>query len=167
MPIHDHLGRITSQQPGGLWNAKLVTVTDVDTQATDNDVDRGREPWVRRIVGVAMDRVYRGDQREFVEDLVAADVTGVENELHSTKGIVNRRPHETVRVGNQADSMHAGGSEAMPGMVERSTGDDFDSDPLGSGPAWQLVLHAQVIENATYDKINQRLDALRPMVEAG
>ena len=65
----------------------------------------GTEPRVARRVGVAVDRTHRRDQLELIENVVAADVARVENELDARQRRVHVGPHEAVRVGDQPDDV--------------------------------------------------------------
>lgn len=81
----------------------FVAVTHTDPQAVALSANSFAEAWVIGRVGVAEHGVHRRNHSELVEDLVTADVTGVENQLDSRQRFVNVRPQQTVRVGNQAN----------------------------------------------------------------
>ena len=54
-------------------------------------------------IGVPEHRVHRSNRRELVENVISADVAGVQNQLDSGQRIMNVRPELAVRVGNQTD----------------------------------------------------------------
>ena|SRR5688572_4275345 len=80
-----------------------MAVAHVYTKAADDDVDCFAEARITRRVRVAEYGMHGRDQGEFVEDLVAAHVTGVEDELNSGEGCVDVRTEQAVRVGYQAN----------------------------------------------------------------
>ena len=104
MPVHDVVGRITSDEFLRLRRAGFVTMADMDRDAGNFQVDRRPQPRITQLVGVAEDCVHGSDEGEFVEDLVAADVAGVEDELHTFQRFMDLRPDETMRIRDQSET---------------------------------------------------------------
>src|SRR5450432_1070371 len=69
--------------------------------------DRRQQARISRSVGVAVHGLDGCDQRELVENLIAADIARVENELDTAKCIVNPRTQLTVRIGDESDDVNA------------------------------------------------------------
>ncbi len=82
--------------------AELVAVRDIDAQAAGRDGLTRLERPARR-VDVTVDGRDRGDCPQFVEDVPAADVSGVEDPAHSPERVEQPRPNEAVRVRHEAD----------------------------------------------------------------
>ena len=101
--IYDDIGRITSEQLLGLRDAEFVAMADVDMDSVDLHVDRGAQPGVAGFVGIAVDGVHGGDDGELLEDFVAADIAGVEDQLYPGQSRVNFGSKETMRVRDQPD----------------------------------------------------------------
>ena len=80
-----------------------MTVAHVYTKAADDDVDCCAKARISRRVGVPVYRMHGSDQGKFVEDLVAAYVAGMEDELNSGEGCVDVRTEQAVRVGYQTN----------------------------------------------------------------
>ena len=117
--VHDDVGRITSEQLLGPGDAELVSMADVDAETVDGHVDRRAQAGVARCVGVSVNSMHRRDDGEFVEDLVAADVARVEDQLNPLERFVDFRPYKPVRVGNQAKPSDGGGRMAEVGQLLR------------------------------------------------
>ena len=47
--------------------------------------------------------MHRRDERELIEDLVAADVAGMQNQVDARQGRVDVGPEQAVRVGDETD----------------------------------------------------------------
>ena len=65
----------------------------------------GAKARVGRIVGVAEHRVEGRDNRQLVEDLVATDITGMQDERDAGEHLVNFWSHQPMCVRNEADAM--------------------------------------------------------------
>jgi hypothetical protein len=159
VPIDDDIGCITSDELLRLRRAGFVTMADVDRDARNFHVDRLPEPRVADFVGVAEDGVDGRDEAKLVEDFVAADVTGVEDQLNAEKGVVNFRTQQAMRVGNETEPMDGGGGMWDVGEPR--------SVLISAGPPGHLIADADVVEDATDDEIHQFLDALGTVVETG
>ena len=106
--VHDHVGVVARQQLGRRRAADLVAVAHVDAHAADRrsrstSVSRGSPggsvlPYTARTGAISC---------ELVEDLVAADVAGVQDQLDARERGVHVRPHQAVRVRDQADDVRA------------------------------------------------------------
>ena len=66
-------------------------------------------------VGVAPDRVHRGDAFQGAQNLGVADVAGVDDELHALQGLDGLGAQEAVGVGDDADEMFRHKSRAGQG----------------------------------------------------
>jgi len=80
-----------------------VAVTDVHGEAADFLGEVHAEPRVVRHVGVSKDRLDRGDLRQDVEHLPAADIARVKDDVYAFKGEKHLGQNQAVRVGDQAD----------------------------------------------------------------
>lgn len=103
--------------------------------------------------------MHRSNQGEFVENLITADIAGMEDEVDAAKGVVNLGTQQAVRVGNETDSVNGGG--------RRWDVRGLRSMRIATGPTWHLVRYINVIENAADDKVHQFFDAARTMIETG
>lgn len=101
MAMDNHVGCITRQEFLRLGGAEFMAVTDMNTKTADDNVDRFAQSWIPGVVRVAIDGVHRCNEGELVEDLVAAHVAGVEDELNVSKGRVHLGPQESMRIRNQ------------------------------------------------------------------
>jgi hypothetical protein len=108
MAVDNDVGRITSEQPLRLGRSQLVTVAHVDAEAVHDKVDGGAQPRVRLVIGVAVDRLHRRNDRELVENLVAVDVARVKDERDSRQGLMNLGPHQPMCIRDEADAAKGG-----------------------------------------------------------
>ena len=108
MAIDDDISCITREQLLGLGRAEFVAMTHVDHAAVDGHIDGGREAGVAGFVDVAVDGVYRRDQRQLVEDFVAAHIAGVEDQFDAGKRVVNLWTQQPMRIRNETEPMDGG-----------------------------------------------------------
>lgn len=89
MAVDDHVGVVPGQKLLRLWAADLVPVADVDAETIEHAIDRLLQPRIAWVITISMDGLNRGDERELVQDIVAAHVTSVKNQIHAGEGPVN------------------------------------------------------------------------------
>ena len=82
----------------GVGTSRLVAVAHVNPHAVDRELDRLGQPRIAGNIGVAVDGTHRRDQLQLVENLVAADVAGVEDQFNTGERRVNIGSNEAVRV---------------------------------------------------------------------
>lgn len=103
--VDDDIGvGILSQQLFRLWPAELVTVAHVKPHLLERMFE---SQWKVRVVdwiAVTRHRVDRSYRPELEQDLVAADITCVQDDVHPLEDRVNLGAQETVRVRYQAES---------------------------------------------------------------
>jgi hypothetical protein len=156
--VNDDVGRITSKELRRLRDTELVAVAHMDLQSADFDVDRRWKARIAGTVSVAEDRLDWCDDREFVEDLVAADVAGVKDQFDTGEGGVDLWTYEAVRVRNQAEPMDGGGGRWDVGGPRSGLHTTV-------GPAWQLVAYIHMVENPAHHEVNEFFDALGAVIE--
>ena len=100
---HDDIGSVARQQSFGCRTADFMTVTHVDGATLQLEVEMRVE--VRRAgrVGVAVDGMHRRNGTKLVKDVLAADVTGVEDDVDARECREDLRPKEAMGIGHEAD----------------------------------------------------------------
>ena len=103
MPVHENVLGVGREQLLRRRASNLVTVTHADPQTfTLSSYSLVQSRVVRR-VSVPEDRVNWRDRPELIEDLVATDITGMQDQLDAGQRFVDVGPEQTMRVGNQAN----------------------------------------------------------------
>ena len=90
-----------------------MAVAYVDGDASDGYDALTLQCGIVRIVDIAIDRLGGGDLRQRFEYGASADIAGVENQLDAGERLLDSRPHQTVRVGDETDH---------PGVIATSAG---------------------------------------------
>jgi hypothetical protein len=88
--------------------AQFVAMAHVNGDAVDRLREVGTERRIPGRVRVAEDRLDGGDLRQHAQDFPAADVAGVEDEVHAVERLEALGAHEAVCVGDEADDARAG-----------------------------------------------------------
>ena len=78
-----------------------MAVAHVDGDASDRYDAFTLQCGIVRIVDIAKDRLGGGDRRQRFKYGASADIARVENQLDARERLLDSRPHQTVRVGDQ------------------------------------------------------------------
>src|SRR5512143_4238537 len=97
-----------------------MAVTDVEAHVADRHLDRIGESGLARRVGVAVDGMHRSDQLQLVEDVVAPDVAGVEDQFDAGERRVHVGPNESMRIRDQSNKMRARASHSDSSLPHRA-----------------------------------------------
>ena len=103
MAVHENLLRVGRQQLSGCRTPQLVSMTHVDGEVANGYDELLFKTRIVNGVGVSINRHYRGNNAQLVEDLVTSNITCVKNELDSRQSPVNGRTKEPVRIGDKSD----------------------------------------------------------------
>jgi hypothetical protein len=136
---HDDLGvRKRGVQILRIRRPELVAMGDHDGEAVELDGGDGRQlPAQLPSVGVAVDRGYRRDGLELVEDRRRSDVTGMEDVVDLPKDVEHRRPKLSVGIRDDAE-----------------THDRASARVAGPAPA-DLDVDREVVEDPLHDEIHE------------
>ena len=105
--VDDHIRvGIRREQLRRLWPAQLVSMTHVQAYLLERMFESRRKVGIIGHVAVSGDCVNRSDEPQLVQDLVAADIAGVKDDVDAGERGMDRRAEEPVRVRNQADPDH-------------------------------------------------------------
>lgn len=105
---YDDIGVVASRQFRGSWASDFVAVTDVHAETVDRNDELFSQFRVARRIGVAEDGFDRCNQSELVQNVGAADITRVKNELDSRQRLVNAGPKKSVRIGDESHHVRFG-----------------------------------------------------------
>lgn len=105
---HD-ISVVTSRQLLRGRASDFVAVTDVHPDAVDGNDDFLAQPRLTWRVGVAEHGFDRRDQSELVQNVGAADVTRVKNEIDAGQRLVNAGSKKPMRIGDESNDVRFGG----------------------------------------------------------
>ena len=92
MSENDYVFVVGGKQLCRIGNSELITVTDVYSKATDGEhLDRRQRRMTGR-VSVSANGQHGSDRAELMENVIAADVARMENELDAFERRVDTRP---------------------------------------------------------------------------
>ena len=103
VPVHDDVGVVGGEEAGDGGCAEFVAVAHVDANAVHRAFNLSNESGVVGVVAVAGHGVGGGDEVEFHEHVVAAHVTGVQDEGDACERAVYVGAKLTMRIRNQPD----------------------------------------------------------------
>jgi len=89
-----------------LGPAQLIAMTHVQAEFLEHLFESQWQVRIADRVAVAGDRVDRSDRPQLVQDVIAADVAGVKDEVDPRKDRMDRRAQHAVRVGDESESDH-------------------------------------------------------------
>ena len=107
--VDDDIGIVSSSEFRRGWASNLVTVTDVDPDAIDRDDDFLAQPRFTGGIGVAEDGPDRRNQSQLVQDVGAADIPRMKNEIDPRQRVVDAGPKEPMRIGDETNDLRFGG----------------------------------------------------------
>lgn len=104
----DHLGVIPRRQFCRGWTSDFVAVADVNPDTVDRHDDFFAQSGLTRWIGVAEHGFDGCDQSELVQNIGAADIPGVKNELDPGQGVEHSGPKKPVRIGDESHNVRFG-----------------------------------------------------------
>ena len=73
-------------------------MADMDPDSAGGNDNLLSETWIVHCVGVSTDRLNRRDHAKLLENLIASNITRVENEIDSLQRLVNRSAEKSMRI---------------------------------------------------------------------
>ena len=102
---HDDVAGVAREDELGRRPSELVAVADVNGHTFNRHDALPRQRGIVRVVDVAEDGVDRRNRFERAQHRCAADVARVKNPRHSVEHTGDLRPHQSVRIGDEADDL--------------------------------------------------------------
>ena len=105
----DDIGIISRCQFRRGWASDFVAVADVHPDAVDCKNDFFAQPRFTGPVGVAEHSFDWRNQSELVQNVGAADISGMKNELDSRQRLMDAGPKKPMRIGDESYYVRFGG----------------------------------------------------------
>lgn len=105
---HDDIGVVASRQLCRGWTSDFVAVADMHPNTIDCNDDFFAQSGLTRRVGVAEHSFDRRNQSELVENIGAADIPRVKNQLDPRQRFVYAGPKKPVRIGDESHNARFG-----------------------------------------------------------
>jgi hypothetical protein len=88
MTVYQHIGVVTLRQFCRRRISEFVAMTHVHADPADGQRDLRLETWKIGWIHIAENRAHRRYESQLVENLLAADISRVEDQLNTGKGVV-------------------------------------------------------------------------------
>ncbi len=108
MAKHDHVGVVSSRQLCRRWTSHFVAVTHVQPDTVNCNHDFFTQSGLTRRIGVAQHGLDGRYQSELVQNVGAADISRVKNQLDPRQRPVHAGPEKPVRIGDKSYNVRFG-----------------------------------------------------------